>query len=154
ADIFEVRGMKREARGSDLQPVVMPDRILLGYAGLDRHHRRTLLRFTPAPDKLASEHARFELRLGPQQETAIELVVACSPGEEAFEPAGFDEASTAAATALERFKAGSCRLGASESRFNIWLRRSDSDLHMMTSDLPTGPYPYAGVPWFNTPFGR
>ena len=37
---------------------------------------------------------------------------------------------------------------------NAWINRAASDLHMMTTELPTGPYPYAGVPWFNTPFGR
>src|SRR5262245_57876734 len=37
---------------------------------------------------------------------------------------------------------------------DAWIHRASSDLRMMTTELPTGPYPYAGLPWFNTPFGR
>ncbi len=154
ADIFEVRGMRREARGSDLLPEIAPGRVTLGYKGLDGQRRRTMLRFTPAPVELAADRARFELCLRPRVEVTIDLVVGCSRGKEGAEPPGFDDAAAAATAALTRLKAGSCRVGASESRFDAWLRRSDSDLHMLTTDLPTGPYPYAGVPWFNTPFGR
>ncbi len=55
---------------------------------------------------------------------------------------------------LERYNAWSCHLHSSNEQINDWVKRAVSDLHMMTTELPTGPYPYAGVPWFNTPFGR
>ncbi len=54
----------------------------------------------------------------------------------------------------ERLDAGRCRLSSSNERFNEWLSRSGADLQMMTVGNPEGPYPYAGVPWFNTVFGR
>ena len=46
------------------------------------------------------------------------------------------------------------RIRTSRPSFDAWLSRSASDLAILTADLPTGPYPYAGVPWFSVPFGR
>jgi glycogen debranching enzyme len=81
----------------------------------------------------------------------LELIAACSRKSTS---ANFDDAVAEATAFHTRRVSHSCHVGASESRFDDWLRRSQSDLYMLTTELPTGPYPYAGIPWFNTPFGR
>ena len=53
-------------------------------------------------------------------------------------------------------KARGARLTSSDGAFSDWLDQSRSDVALLTTDLATGPYPYpyAGIPWFSTPFGR
>jgi glycogen debranching enzyme len=46
------------------------------------------------------------------------------------------------------------RVVTSSDRLNAWIARSGSDLRMLTEGNPEGQYPYAGVPWFSTVFGR
>jgi glycogen debranching enzyme len=47
-----------------------------------------------------------------------------------------------------------CLVTSSHAAFNRWLCRSASDVQMMIRGNPEGAYPYAGVPWFSTVFGR
>jgi glycogen debranching enzyme len=154
ADIFEVRGMKRQARGRDLAPEVTDDRVILSYRGLDGVVRRTLLQFEPQPLSLTASTARFALSLQPQQEVTFLVTVACERLPAAPAILRFDDARAEAQADLERFSAWSCHVRTSNGQINAWINRAVSDLHMLTTELPTGPYPYAGVPWFNTPFGR
>jgi glycogen debranching enzyme len=154
ADIFEVSGMKRKARGQDLVPEVTDDRAVLSYRGLDGVVRRTLLQFEPRPSSLNSSTARLDLSLQPQQEGAFYVTVACECTPAASQVLHFDEARAEAQADLERYSAWSCHVGSSNGLINAWINRAVTDLHMLTTELPTGPYPYAGVPWFNTPFGR
>jgi glycogen debranching enzyme len=154
ADIFEVSGMKRAARGQNLDSELTGDRAILGYRGLDGVVRRTLLQFEPRPSSLTISTARIDLSLQPQQEVTFFVTVVCERVPAAPRVLRFDEARAEAQTDLERYSAWSCHVGSSNGLINAWINRAVSDLHMLTTELPTGPYPYAGVPWFNTPFGR
>jgi glycogen debranching enzyme len=60
----------------------------------------------------------------------------------------------AVTSTLAARRAEFCELHTSSHQFNEWLHRSLSDLCMMSTATPYGEYPYAGVPWFSTPFGR
>jgi glycogen debranching enzyme len=154
ADIFEVRGTRRKQRGKILHALVEDGNALLGYQGLDGVTRRTRLAWSPRPAFLSGGDAIFELALPPQGDTVIHLTIACERDGETPRLRPYEEVKSQAAIALEEAQVHACTVRASNERFNDWVNRSTADLYMMTTDTPAGPYPYAGVPWFSTPFGR
>jgi glycogen debranching enzyme len=154
ADIFEVRGARREQRGERLPDAVEDGSVLLSYRGLDDVVRGARLQFTPPPQELSGQAARFELSLDPQSSESIFLSVSC---ESDFAPPRvlvFEDAAAAAAAAVPGPREGRCSVFTSNEQFNDWLKRSAADLTMMVTETAHGPYPYAGVPWFSTVFGR
>src|SRR4029077_18368821 len=66
----------------------------------------------------------------------------------------FAVAQSQSMAALERARDDYATIDSSSERFNAWLRRAAADIRMLVSTTPLGAYPYAGVPWFSTPFGR
>jgi glycogen debranching enzyme len=154
ADIFEVRGMTRARRGEMLEPRVGPDWCELKYHGLDRVTRKTLLQLTPRPQELGAASARFELALEARKTAHVEVDVTCeSDGPPKVRPSRVD----ALASMNQSVRAAArrqARLDSDSAPLDAWLRRSVVDLHMMATQTPYGLYPYAGVPWFSTVFGR
>jgi len=153
ADIFEVRGSKRERRGTRQEPVVERARVVLAYQGLDRVMRRTAISFDPTPEELTGGHAVYHLRLPSGATSTLYVTTSCDQGR-APEELGYDRAFAALTTAVAGGQLSRCRARAPGSDLDEWITRSVSDLEMMITTTPQGPYPYAGVPWFSTAFGR
>jgi glycogen debranching enzyme len=152
-DIFEVRGTRRTRCGETLPAASDRTGVTLGYRGLDQRIRRTRIAFARAPSRLTSSGAIFECVLPPQSEQTFLISISCD--EDAPRPVvAFQAAAEAAAGALRQTRAESCEIVTSNQQFNEWIERSAADLAMMITPTPDGPYPYAGVPWFSTPFGR
>jgi len=153
-DIFEVRGSKRERRGEQQEPNVWPAGVQFTYCGLDKVMRETRLNFYPQPARISARSAHFETDVQPRAETFIYVDVCCESGRECLPPRSYKQALSQTKNLHERLDARLCRVTSSNERFTEWLSRSESDLQMMTVGNPEGAYPYAGVPWFNTVFGR
>jgi glycogen debranching enzyme len=170
-DVFEVRGATPTERG-ELQPPVYADgRIEFSYHAADGRRLGTRVVIDPEP-VLEAGRARLALSVPPktQQEIACVVRVAEQPGRPQVDEAALgarhggaefenpsprrDQAHSAMSARVAHRIARTARIATSRPNFDAWLARSSADLAMLTSELVTGPYPYAGVPWFAAPFGR
>jgi glycogen debranching enzyme len=156
ADLFEVRGEHRSAHGVASAKLESDHAVSLSYRGLDEVERATLLCFDPAPNTLSTARAAYELALKPRETRRIFLRYgAAAPDEsESWNGRLFYRRMRAARHALRESSARAASVDSSNTVFNEVVRRSVSDLYMLVTDTAQGSYPYAGTPWFSTPFGR
>jgi glycogen debranching enzyme len=151
ADIFEVRGTERPQRGT-VRPRIDADRVQFVYHGLDDKIRRTTIAFEPTPAHLSASLASFRLDLDPGKAMSVFAAVSCN-GTNAQRPS-FMKALRNVHRELKSAREGSARIETSNDVFNEVLERAAADLGMLVTQTAQGPYPYAGIPWYSTTFGR
>jgi glycogen debranching enzyme len=153
ADIFEVRGLRRQRRGVAKREVLGPDRAGLIYHALDGKLRRTTLTFDPPPMELTASTASYRLELAPHEDRSIFFTIACDQPTD-HRPVPFMCGLRASRRELKAATRNTTTVETSNEIFNEAVCRSMADLHMLITDTPQGQYPYAGIPWYSTTFGR
>ena len=154
ADIFEVRGMTRERRGRMLDPEISSRGLVLGCEGLDGIVRRTRIQTSLALQNTVGEKMEFDLELRPKQELTLSFSISCEAEQESRATLSYLQAIRHAEAEMKTATHSIPSISSSNSRFNDWMSRSLADVEMMTIGNRETNYPYAGVPWFSTVFGR
>ncbi len=152
ADIFEVRGAKRTKKGIKLPPSVSAREVTILYKGADNITRRTTVEFSITPATISPNQATFKFRLKPKQKRAFHIRVTF--GEKSTDTLPYRKALFFVRKRLAEWERKSTLIHTSNEQFNEWLQRSFADIAMLTTKTPYGEYPYAGIPWFTTIFGR
>jgi glycogen debranching enzyme len=153
ADLFEARGERRPRRGIASSKLLGPSDVLLEYVGLDGKSRSTGLQFDPRPTRLTASMATYHLDLAPQQRRALFVVAFCNKPA-APKPVPFFRGLLAHRREMRQLTNGATSIETSNNIFNEVLCQSMADLNMLMTDTPQGRYPYAGIPWYSTTFGR
>ncbi|HEX7027040.1 MAG TPA: amylo-alpha-1,6-glucosidase [Gammaproteobacteria bacterium] len=156
ADIFEIRGTKRKRWGSRAEPEANNRQLLFSYKGLDGIQRNTRIQTEPEATRIISDRIDFELSLGPKEEKDLDIATRCETDkiENKRSFASFDHSWERAKQFWSSRGHNHCEIETINEQANDWISRSQTDLNLMTTRTQHGLYPYAGVPWFNTVFGR
>ena len=157
ADIFEVRGWRREARGQYFAPRVEDDTVTFAYRGRDGRVLRSLLRFhdPPPSGKITERTARWTLRLHDEQRVDLEWEVWAQESERrVLAPRGLDDARTQLDGVYRDWQEQGSRWTTDAGDLDHLIRRATDDLRALHVEVDGEPALSAGIPWYSTIFGR
>ncbi|OPY25320.1 MAG: Amylo-alpha-1,6-glucosidase [Methanocella sp. PtaU1.Bin125] len=159
SDIFAVRGVAGGTEGR-LMPLRYDGKILcLSYLGRDGHTRNTKVEFSPAPAAVDGGLCAFRFDLEPRSSQQIRIrifVEDLPPGDRSQMPSAVSiqnllgQIDRSYQEELDRTR----NFQTDNSLFNRILLRSMLDLRMMHMSMGGRTFCAAGVPWYDTLFGR
>jgi glycogen debranching enzyme len=158
ADIFQVRGLARDVRGSHEPPRAEGRTVTFAYHGRDARRRETRVEFGNEPDR--SEvvgdlvKVTFRITLGPYQTRLLAVTV--EPVIDDHRPVliEFDEALHDLRRSYEEWERDCTRIVSDNELFNQWLDQGLRDLRALYSPVDGGGVIAAGIPWYVATFGR
>jgi glycogen debranching enzyme len=161
-DLFEIRGIPRTLEPNKHQLHHNKNGLVYEYHGLDNITRATEIVFLEGiMPEVEHSLASFFLELYPHQKQKIDYLIAFKTEENFFsterkQPSytGFEEIKKSMQTELQKAHVLFASISTSNEQFTHWVHRSKADLISLITQTPYGMYPYAGVPWYNTAFGR
>ena len=127
--------------------------MLFRYDGLDGVERTSVVAFSDPPGRLTGQRAEYMYPLRPEGKLDLYIEVGLHEAETPSRER-FNAAATRARMDMRARRRHGARIKSSGRLFNDWLEKSRADLALLTTQMETGPYPYAGIPWFSTAFGR
>jgi glycogen debranching enzyme len=152
-DVFEIRGLTRARRGKAFEPCPEGDCLTFSYHGLDGHVRKTTIAFS-APVAIRGQSIVLPVELKPGASRHVLMTIASDGDISRPSRAGFFAALKKSKRQAWHHISALNPLETSNTAFDAWAHRAAADISLLVTELETGPYPYAGIPWFSVPFGR
>ncbi len=158
ADIFDVRGFRRERWGHHHPPVADGKRLEFAHDGLDGLTRRTVVEFGNPPDRVEVLGDRvevdFSLHLAPHQTRMVSVGFDLIVDGDAPPAKEFDVAVHELRRSYEDWERECTEIITDNELFNQLLTRGLRDLRALYTASEDGATLAAGIPWYVTVFGR
>ena len=156
ADIFEVRGWKRESRGTFFRPQVDDERaIRFAYRGKDDREVESLVSFRDPPRVVEPHRARWEFRLEPKRPIELAWRIGSSPPKRGIVfGVDLDARRARLAKQYDEWRAEGSHWSSDVEVFDRTLSRAVDDLRSLYTGSGDDAVITAGIPWYSTVFGR
>ncbi|HEX2593384.1 MAG TPA: amylo-alpha-1,6-glucosidase [Rhizomicrobium sp.] len=151
-DLFEIRGLVRQARGQQSVAHTSDTSMLYSYKGRDGVTRTTAICVDRTPTTFKEGRIDYKFDLAPCAVETIIYTVHCENHEAPKTP--FSIPYRAARREAEANARNGAHISCADELPQKMFNRAGADLRMLISKTEHGLYPYAGTPWFTTPFGR